>query len=86
MSTQANYHKDHKRRNLHDHSRLMILITMIFVRAKSQNNHLVDDFDCVVNRDDDCIDESSSRLNTRQSAKVASGIGAQVVVGYTTTC
>jgi hypothetical protein len=55
------------------------------IETKNQNNHLVDDFDCVFHCDDDHVDKSSARLNTKQSAKVASGIRVQVVVGYTTT-
>ena len=85
MFMQANDCKDHKRGNSHDRSRSMILIAMIFARAKNQNNRLVDDVDCVFNCDDDRVDKSSVRPNTQQSAKVASRIGAQVVVGYTTT-
>ena len=52
---------------------------------KKSKNHLADEFDCVFNRNDDCINESSARPNTHQSAKLVFRFGEQVVEQYTTT-
>ena len=51
-----------------------VLTQQLTSNKKNQNTHLVDDFDCVFNCDDDRIAEGSARPNTQQSAKVASGI------------